>query len=574
MDRKRNSRIMAAILTLALAAGGCSNVSEEPQFVNDTEAVSESSETSESSFVTETPEASETSASSDTETETAESDTEESPVSDTDISDTDTDTDTETEETNGTSASRSWSETNSSGTMYITEDCVGREAADNNSTIITKFHKGDTVEIAALTDSGFYKIKGGGYIHSEYLTDTPSSETSASETTAETTVSETETTENTTTATKTETTASAETSDIYIDDDTDDTDTAPAAKHYTERYAYKQLTETEQKFYADIVAAAESFNNTVQIPEGMSRNDANKLYMIVYIEEPQLFWLGGSVSVSGDFMQISFMADKSEVEKMQKEIDANAAPVLAKINAAPSTYEKLKVIYDFVVLNNDFSLDNKGYNGTIYNAFVKGGDLQCAGYAKTVQYFCDLSGIDSTVVVGTNSEKESHAWNVVYCGDGYYNFDTTWGDPINKYDGKYIRHTYFLVPDSQIHDISHFNVNCFFLSDGSRINCFTPPKCTKTSYNYFKQEGLYFNSYDAADAALKEAIKKAVANKENVVQIRVSNEELFDQLTNLTAASAYQKYAKSLSSSVKSIGKYTAQTYKSTGVVTIEINYN
>ncbi|MGN0693177.1 MAG: hypothetical protein ACI4K7_12575, partial [Oscillospiraceae bacterium] len=215
-----------------------------------------------------------------------------------------------------------------------------------------------------------------------------------------------------------------------------------------------------------------------------------------------------------------------------------------------------------------------GYNPSIYNAFTKSGELQCAGYAKAVQYLCDLTGLESTVVVGTNSEGESHAWNVVYCGDGYYNLDSTWGDPINTFDSKYIRHTYFLVPDSQIHEISHFNASCFFTSNGTKIKCFDPPKCTKTSYNYFVQEGLYFKDYDSADAAIRAQIKKAVANKENVIQIRVSNEELFDQLTTGSAPGAYQKYAKSLSSSVKSIGKFTSQTYKTTGVVTIEIFYN
>lgn len=584
MDRKRLSRITAAILTLAVAASGCSNVSKEPQLVGGGESASEVSEVTETASETGTSLSAETSVSSETETSPESSDTETGESSETE-SDTETGTETsETEEESETSFSRSWFETNSSGTMYITADCVGREAADNNSTIITKYQKGDAVEIAALTDSGFYKIKGGGYIHSEYLTDNPVTETSsetAAETSEKTTPKETQETTSKTTSKKTETSAD-DTSEIFIDDDDNNNnndsantdDIAAASVKFTDRYAYKQLNKTEQQFYADIVAAAESLNTAVKIPEGMSKNDAHKLYMIVYIEEPQLFWLGGSVSVSGDTMLLNYMTDKAGIKKMQEEIDANAAPVLAKINRASSTYEKLKVIYDFVVLNNNFSLNSKGYNGTIYNAFVKDGDLQCAGYAKTVQYFCDLSGIDSTVVVGTNANGESHAWNVLYCGDGYYNFDTTWGDPINDYDGRYIRHTYFLVPDSEIHEISHCNVNSFFLSDGTKIKCFDPPKCTKTTYNYFKQEGLYFKDYDSADAALREAIKKAVANKENVVQIRVSDEELFNKLTSGSAPAAYQKYAKSLSPSVKSIGKYSGQTYKATGVVTVEINYN
>lgn len=572
MDRKRLSRLAAVVITLAVAAGGCSNVSEEPSVSESTESSAEFSETTSVTSESETTSYETTTTVFETdETETSSEGSEtETDASETDISEDDEETDTELSETEETTTSRSWSETNSSGTMYIAVDCVGREAADNNSTIITKFQKGDVVEISALTDSGFYKIKGGGYIHSEYLTDNPVSETSV------TTTEETVKTTKKTTAETTEKTTSEETSEIFIDDDNNNIsteDTSSSAK-YTKRYAYNQLNASEKQLYGDIVKAAEKLENAVVIPDGMEKNDALKVYMIVYNEEPQLFWLSSSVSVSGSTMTVSYKATSSEIKKMQEEIDANAAPVVAKVNGASSDYEKFKIIYEYVVLNNTFSLSSAGYNPSIYNAFTKSGELQCAGYAKAVQYLCDLTGLESTVVVGTNSEGESHAWNVVYCGDGYYNLDSTWGDPINTFDNKYIRHTYFLVPDSQIHDISHFNVSCFFTSNGTKIKCFDPPKCTKTAYNYFLQEGLYFKDYDSADAAIKAQIKKAVANKENVIQIRVSNEELFNQLTTGSAPGAYQKYAKSLSSSVKSIGKFTSQTYKTTGVVTIEIFYN
>lgn len=569
MDKRRLGRIAAVVITLTIAAGGCSNVSEEAVVSDTSESSAAASETTTVSSETETVTTTTVTSVSETEmsSESSDSETEESETYASDVSDeSETDTDTETSETEETTTSRSWSETNSSGTMYVAADCVGREAADNNSTIITKYHKGDVVEIAALTDSGFYKIKGGGYIHSEYLTDSAVTETTVT----------TETTTAKTTKKTTSKTTAEETSEIFTDDDTgpDDNSSVSSSHKYKDRYSYKQLSAAEQQLYADIVNAAEKLENAVMVPDGVSRTDAVKVYKIVYNEEPQYFWLSSSITVSGSVMTVGFKATKSEIEKMQAEIDANAAPVVAKVNGASSDYEKFKIIYEYVVLNNTFSLSSEGYNPTIYNAFTKSGELQCAGYAKTVQYLCDLCGLESTVVVGTNEEGDSHAWNVVYCGDGYYNLDATWGDPINSYDGRYLRHTYFLVPDSQIHDISHYNVNCFYASDGTKVKCFTPQKCTKTTYNYFVQEGLYFKDFDSADAAIKELIKKAVANKENVIQIRVSNEELFDQLTTGSAPGAYQKYAKSLSSSVKSIGKYTTKSYKATGVVTIEINYN
>ncbi|MGN0691661.1 MAG: SH3 domain-containing protein, partial [Oscillospiraceae bacterium] len=374
MDRKRLSRLAAVVITLAVAAGGCSNVAEEPSVSESTESSAEFSETTTVTSDTQTSLTETTTTVSETdETEVSESseilsDTE-ADASETDISEDGEETETEPSETEETTTSRSWSETNSSGTMYIAVDCVGREAADNNSTIITKFQKGDVVEISALTDSGFYKIKGGGYIHSEYLTDNPVSETSV------TTAEETAKTTKKTTAKTTEQTTSAETSEIFIDDDDSSTADSSSSAKYTSRYAYNQLSASEKQLYGDIVAAAEKLENAVVIPDGMEKNDALKVYMIVYNEEPQLFWLSSSVTISGSTMTVGYKATSSEIKKMQEEIDANASPVVAKVNGASSDYEKFKIIYEYVVLNNTFSLSSAGYNPSIYNAFTKSGEL-------------------------------------------------------------------------------------------------------------------------------------------------------------------------------------------------------
>lgn len=585
MKNNRKIRSAAAVLMAAALFAGCSNVSEnetdiltEPTF-SDTETVSETE--SVTSDATAVP--TESSVTSDlfgtgelslpntdlTAEETASDTTEE-----TDEESEDTELSEETSET----TSRSWSETISSGTMYVTEDCVGREGADDNAAIITKFYKGQAVEILALTDSGFYKVKGGSYVHPEYLTDNPP--VSETETETETTTeSETEETTKTTKKKRPSTTTSASESDTA-----DETSTAEVtdeneisfdtAVDFKNRYAYKQLNASEKELYEDIYNAVKNFEPAVTLESDISRVNAIKVYMIVFNEEPQFFWMGSTVTVNGNIISLSYKAEKKEAEKMQQEIETAAAPVLAKINAATSTYDKLKIMYDYIILHNDAEVDSAGFNATIYNAFKADGKIQCAGYAKTIQYFCDLSGIESTVVVGRNAQNGSHAWNVVYCGDGYYNLDCTWGDPINDFDNRYLRYTYFLVPDSEIHNVSHFDINSFFLSDGTKITCFTPPACTNSTYNYYKREKLYFSDIDSADAAMKAAIEKAVANKENTVQIRVSDEKLFEQMTNGSAAAAYQKYAKSLSPSVKGIQKFTTDSYKKTGVVIFDIRYN
>ncbi len=479
---------------------------------------------------------------------------------------TETTTDTASETASGATAELTketkipWSETRMSGTMYVVADCVGREAASGDSTVITKFEKGEAVEISALTDSGFYKIKGGGYVHSEYLSDSPATDTGTESTALSETLSD-------------------ETTSADSDKKLSDSENTVSSSKYKDRYAYNQLNENEKTLYESIVKAVENFEPSVEIPEGMTNLDAFKVFIIVFNEEPQLFWMDSSFSmINGNLLPIKYKASKSEIGEMQEKIDANVSPLMAKINKASSDYDKLKLMYDYVVLHNDFSLDSSGFNPTIYNAFTDNGELQCAGYAKAIQYLCDLAGMESTVIVGKNSSDESHAWNVVKCEGKYYNLDSTWGDPMNPsngaitYKSSYIRYTYFLVPDSIIHNISHFSVNQYSTSMGT-ITCFTPPSCKSETYNYFKQEDLYYSDESSAEKAIKAQIKKAVAAKKQAVQIRVSSEELFNTVMTDKLILEYQKYAKSLSSDVSGILFYRTETYKKTGIVTIDIVY-
>lgn len=598
MNKKRKlSFVISCLIAFTSVFSGCSNVNEEvPEssvsaVQEETAAVKEETageSISESESVT-----SEniTSASDDTETDTQTSPTvsEETETTvtavldetkaDTEITtseeetqteksktetktETEIETEVETETETEAETTKGWSETQMSDTvLYVKEDCVGRDSASNDGAVVTKYAKGEALVINALTDSGFYKIKDNNeYVHAFYLSDSPLvSDTSQ------------------TTEVVTEISAETETTSASQSSDTDVTVT-DGSELYKSRYAYNTLTDDEKTLYASIVSAAYDFDMSVDVPDGISKNDAFKVCLIVYNEEPQLFWLDSGFTVNMNIVTLKYKTSKSNISSMQEKINANVSPLLAKINAASSDYDKLKLMYDYVVLHNDFSLDSSGYNPTIYNAFTSSGELQCAGYAKAIQYLCDKAGIDSTVVVGKNTSGDSHAWNVVKCNGKYYNLDATWGDPMNPSNGKidynsdYIRYTYFLVPDSIVHDISHLNVNEYNLSSDSTIKLFTPPTANSETYNYFKQEGLYFTDVDEAKEAIKVQIEKAVSNKFQGVQIRVST-DIFSEIFSDKNVLEYQKYAKSLSDDVTKLLTYRTETYKKTGVVTIDIVY-
>ncbi len=302
---------------------------------------------------------------------------------------------------------------------------------------------------------------------------------------------------------------------------------------YNSRYAYNTLNEDEKALYVAILEAAKTCTFKVRVSDAVTTEVWAKVYGMVYNQEPQLFYMNSKVKVGKVYYTEN---DAAKIAQMQKEIDAVADKLVAEANGKSTTYEKLKVFHDYLVLNSTFEKKEETveYNGSIYNALAHDsstqGNIQCSGYAKAMQYLCDKSGIESMIVTGTNKDEFSHAWNVVKVDGAWYNIDATWDDPILKTpDITNIRYNYFLVPDSWIHNKTHFNVNKHKLSFGS-ITYFTPPACTETAQNYFVKNNKVYSDFTSADKAIKDALQQAADGKLRTAQIMVSSKDVYDQI--------------------------------------------
>lgn len=63
-----------------------------------------------------------------------------------------------------------WTETETSGLMYICRGGIySREEAVEGAEKIDRYGLNDTVNVVAVTDTGYYKLDTGGFIHSDYL---------------------------------------------------------------------------------------------------------------------------------------------------------------------------------------------------------------------------------------------------------------------------------------------------------------------------------------------------------------------------------------------------------------------
>lgn len=316
----------------------------------------------------------------------------------------------------------------------------------------------------------------------------------------------------------------------------------------TERYGYSTLTAEEKKLYDDIVSGIEGLRYKICDDDAYTIEEWTKIYGMVYNQEPRLFYMNSRVKVG----KLFYTTKSPEVIKeMQASIDAVADKLVSEAAGKSSTFEKLKVFHDYLVLNSSFKFSDgdQSYNASIYNAFGSGepqGNIQCNGYAKAMQYLCDKAGIVSMVVTGETPEGASHAWNVVDVDGKWYNLDCTWDDPLmDPANYKNLRYNFFLVPDKWIHNITHMHVNQQKLSSGKYITYFTPPACTETAQNYFIKNGFVYNDFDSADAAIKAEIKKAAENKSRSAHIMVGSKDVYDQL--YAKGTDYQKYAREFS---------------------------
>lgn len=327
-------------------------------------------------------------------------------------------------------------------------------------------------------------------------------------------------------------------------------------------YGYQQLPASEKELYKAVYNAA--LNLQKNVPIECDKATWYKIYSMVMNEEPELFFLDSSISSQGVMHYLQ--NDPAVIASMQSELDAKVNTIISQVNACSTTAQKLRYIHDYLCVSNGYD----GSSKNIYTSLVKN-KAQCVSYAKSVQYLCEYAGIECMVITGINGEGTAHAWNIVKVDGVYYNLDVTWDDPMGStfFTNKFIRYNYFLVPDSWIHNITHFYVNTAKLGNHN-VTYFTPPACSNTAQSYYNAYGRYATDNANADALMKKAIKEGTANKVECIQVKVSTTAIREYLDANSAT--YMAYAKQVSPyTVKEVRKYND---KNINVYYIVVVYN
>lgn len=64
-----------------------------------------------------------------------------------------------------------WGEEAFSATMYVNQSCYSRIKALMGSDAVKQYTYGEAVNVVAKTDTGYYKLNDGEYIHGDYLSE-------------------------------------------------------------------------------------------------------------------------------------------------------------------------------------------------------------------------------------------------------------------------------------------------------------------------------------------------------------------------------------------------------------------
>lgn len=170
---KKSIRISAVIMSAVMLASGCSsdngnssalsesNTSKAPE----TSAVTSSATKAEETTPVSTTEAPETTV---TTTTTVPNETKKPETT----SAVTTKAPETTVVTTTTTKGPEWTEEKVSGTKYISETCYSRKKAVIGSDAIKQYFMGDSVKVTAKTNTGYFKLDNGEFIHSDYLSDT------------------------------------------------------------------------------------------------------------------------------------------------------------------------------------------------------------------------------------------------------------------------------------------------------------------------------------------------------------------------------------------------------------------
>ena len=293
-----------------------------------------------------------------------------------------------------------------------------------------------------------------------------------------------------------------------------------------QEYYFKQLNEEEQRVYRELLKGIRAREKDFYLT--LSQDDSiDRCYHAVLKDHPEIFWVHNHEKIykttysDSDYCTFTpgYIYTESEISEIQNAMEAGFQEVSSLIPADASDYEKVRIVYTYVIDNTQYqaSDDDQSIAGVFWKK-----EAVCAGYAGAVQYLLERIGVPCIYVDGsTQGSTEGHAWNIVKLDGEYYYVDATNGDQPDFLNGN--------APQLEEHKTIIYDYLCPFPEEYEkkyiRSEELTVPDCTAKDMNFYVLNQGCFDGYDWE--TIYDYCKMRLDNGAAVVRFKFSNQEAF-----------------------------------------------
>ena len=293
-----------------------------------------------------------------------------------------------------------------------------------------------------------------------------------------------------------------------------------------QEYYFKQLNEEEQRVYRELLKGIRAREKDFYLT--LSQDDSiDRCYHAVLKDHPEIFWVHNHEKIykttysDSDYCTFTpgYIYTESEISEIQNAMEAGFQEVSSLIPADASDYEKVRIVYTYVIDNTQYqaSDDDQSIAGVFWKK-----EAVCAGYAGAVQYLLERIGVPCIYVDGsTQGSTEGHAWNIVKLDGEYYYVDATNGDQPDFLNGN--------AAQLEEHKTIIYDYLCPFPEEYEkkyiRSEELTVPDCTAKDMNFYVLTQGCFDGYDWE--TIYDYCKMRLDNGAAVVRFKFSNQEAF-----------------------------------------------
>ena len=141
------------------------------------------------------------------------------------------------------------------------------------------------------------------------------------------------------------------------------------------------------------------------------------------------------INVTDDYLETKYTYQLGYyTTKAQETVVTNTIEqVIRSLNLdGKSKYKKIKAIYEFIINNvTYYDIKSNDYPDFIFTAYgaLAQREAVCQGYSQLFYRLCNDCGINCRTIIGDSDRVNTefkHSWNIVKCGNKYYECDPTW----------------------------------------------------------------------------------------------------------------------------------------------------